>query len=50
MTIKDLIDYLNQFPSEYEVTLGPQKASETGEPTPDYIDLAVVIPDGSAVY
>jgi hypothetical protein len=44
MKINELIDYLNQFDENFEVTIGPKRAGDTA----DYIDLEVVIPDGDA--
>jgi hypothetical protein len=49
MKIKDLIDYLNQFDPEYDVTLGPRERTSLSDYIlSDYIDLAVIIPAGTA--
>ena len=42
MRISDLIVHLGKYDDNTLVTLGPQ-----AEPSPDYIDLAAVIPRGS---
>jgi hypothetical protein len=43
MKISDLTDYLSQFDSDFEVTIGPQSAGSA-----NYVDLGFIIPDGGA--